>query len=490
MGELDATSDPDRLGLAAQLAETAGDGDRAFALRLTSSRAALRVGAVASARDAATDALRLARTPEGVVDARRALLDAGVAAADSARIIPLGTQLLDQLVALGAAEEDLAEIHHLMAAAAVTRSDWCQAAAGLDAADRCAPSPPAAITARHEALRAEVALGEHRIEAALAYAERARTAAVRAGRHDLEADALALLGRSSRLSDLGAAERWFTAALGAAELSGSALRRATALHELATIDVIGLGCTDRVRHARSLAAGIGAPGRVVRAGALEELARAVALAPPDSATARSPLRGLHALLLAVEDARGAEDVATELAHTPVLDAVAAHYGTLARAVLAGRSADDTSAMMHFATADAGLTGAPWLRRLGRRLVAETAITDGWGDPSTWLHDAHAFFSSSAPDVARACRSLLRHSGSPLPRDPDAVPPALAARGITLREADVLVLLARGLSNREIAARLRLSPRTVEKHVERLMGKTGTTRRTQLVALMTGLTGAQ
>ena len=582
MGELDATSDPDRLGLAAQLAETAGDGDRAFALRLTSSRAALRVGAVASARDAATDALRLARTPEGVVDARRALLDAGVAAADSARIIPLGTQLLDQLVALGAAEEDLAEIHHLMAAAAVTRSDWCQAAAGLDAADRCAPSPPAAITARHEALRAEVALGEHRIEAALAYAERARTAAVRAGRHDLEADALALLGRSSRLSDLGAAERWFTAALGAAELSGSALRRATALHELATIDVIGLGCTDRVRHARSLAAGIGAPGRVAatdlqlavlhwkrhelddsraaahravtagqrfglgllvplahiisgladavagrrdraaaafdlarptmddeieasgrgnllavaalavedRAGALEELARAVALAPPDSATARSPLRGLHALLLAVEDARGAEDVATELAHTPVLDAVAAHYGTLARAVLAGRSADDTSAMMHFATADAGLTGAPWLRRLGRRLVAETAITDGWGDPSTWLHDAHAFFSSSAPDVARACRSLLRHSGSPLPRDPDAVPPALAARGITLREADVLVLLARGLSNREIAARLRLSPRTVEKHVERLMGKTGTTRRTQLVALMTGLTGAQ
>lgn len=37
-----------------------------------------------------------------------------------------------------------------------------------------------------------------------------------------------------------------------------------------------------------------------------------------------------------------------------------------------------------------------------------------------------------------------------------------------------MLLAGGLSNREIAARLRLSPRTVEKHVERLMSKTGTT----------------
>ena len=49
-----------------------------------------------------------------------------------------------------------------------------------------------------------------------------------------------------------------------------------------------------------------------------------------------------------------------------------------------------------------------------------------------------------------------------------------------------MLLARGLSNREIAAGLHLSPRTVEKHVERLMGKTETTRRTQLVALMASL----
>jgi DNA-binding CsgD family transcriptional regulator/tetratricopeptide (TPR) repeat protein len=552
------------------------------ALRLTSSRGALRVGAVASAREAATDALRLARRPEGALDARRALLDAGVAAADAARITPLGTQLLEQLAARGAPAEDVAEIHHLMASAAVTRSDWCHATAGLDAAARCAPSPSAAVSARHEALRAEVALGEHRTDAALAHAHDARAAAVRAGRHDLESDALTLLGRAGRMSDLHATERWFTAALAAAELSGSALRRANALHELATIDVIGLGRTDRVLHARRLAAEIGAPGRVAatdlqlavlhwkrhelddaraaahraaggqrfglgllvplahiiggavdavsghrdralaafdrarptmddeieaagrgnllavaalaaddRPTALDELARAVALAPPDSASARSPYNGLHALLLAIDDAPGAEVAAAGLAATPVLDAVARHYGTLARAVLAGRSGDATSAGSHFATADAGLTGAPWLRRLGRRLVAEAAITDGWGGPSSWLHDAHAFFSGTAPELARACRSLLRHSGSPLPRaNPNEVPPPLAARGITLRETDVLFLLARGMSNREIAARLHVSSRTVEKHVERLMGKTGTTRRTQLVALMSGLTRAQ
>ncbi len=581
MGELNAATDPARLGLAAQLAETAGDCDRAFALRLTSSRAALRVGAVASARESATDALRLAGTPERMIDARRALLDAGVAAADTAQITPLGTQLLDQLAALHAPSEDIAEIHHLMAAAAVTRSDWCRAAAGLDAAAAlCAPSPPPVVTARHEALRAEVALGEHRIEAALAHARGARAAAVLAGRHDLESDALTLLGRASRMSDLDAAERWFTAAVGSAELSGSALRRANALHELATIDVIGIGRTDRVLHARRLAAEIGAPGRVAatdlqlavlhwkrhelddaraaarraatagqrfglgllvplahiidgladavvghrdravaafdrarpamddeieasgrgnllalaalavedRHGALDELARSVALAPPDSASARSPFRGLHALLLAIEDAPGAEDAAADLAATPVLDAVAVHYGTLARAVLAGRGDDATEAGTLYATADAALAAAPWLHNLGRRLVAEAAIADGWGDPATWLQHAHAFFSGTAPELARACRSLLRHGGWSLPRPDPGVPPALAARGITLRETDVLVLLARGLSNREIAARLHLSPRTVEKHVERLMGKTETTRRTQLVALMTGLGG--
>ena len=53
-------TDTGRLGLAAQLAETAGDFDRAFELRLTSSRAALRLGAVASAQESATEALRLA----------------------------------------------------------------------------------------------------------------------------------------------------------------------------------------------------------------------------------------------------------------------------------------------------------------------------------------------------------------------------------------------------------------------------------------------
>jgi DNA-binding NarL/FixJ family response regulator len=46
---------------------------------------------------------------------------------------------------------------------------------------------------------------------------------------------------------------------------------------------------------------------------------------------------------------------------------------------------------------------------------------------------------------------------------------------------VLRLVAGGLANKEIAARLHLSPRTVEKHVESLLRKTGARSRTGLMA---------
>jgi DNA-binding NarL/FixJ family response regulator len=62
-----------------------------------------------------------------------------------------------------------------------------------------------------------------------------------------------------------------------------------------------------------------------------------------------------------------------------------------------------------------------------------------------------------------------------------VAPALAQLGVTSREAEVLALIGQGLSNREVAERLYLSPRTVEKHVEHLAAKLGTRSRIQLVA---------
>lgn len=78
--------------------------------------------------------------------------------------------------------------------------------------------------------------------------------------------------------------------------------------------------------------------------------------------------------------------------------------------------------------------------------------------------------------------LLRAAGRPVPRrgrGGATVPTSFAALGVTSREMDVLELVATGITNRQIGERLFLSPRTVDKHVQRLLGKTGSSNRTAL-----------
>jgi DNA-binding NarL/FixJ family response regulator len=58
---------------------------------------------------------------------------------------------------------------------------------------------------------------------------------------------------------------------------------------------------------------------------------------------------------------------------------------------------------------------------------------------------------------------------------------LEAHGVTAREREVAALLAQGLSNAEIAARLVLSPFTVQDHVKSLFEKTRVASRQELVA---------
>ena|SRR5579863_3604092 len=57
-----------------------------------------------------------------------------------------------------------------------------------------------------------------------------------------------------------------------------------------------------------------------------------------------------------------------------------------------------------------------------------------------------------------------------------------ALGITARELEILTLVARGLSNREIAAQLFVSENTVKTHCARAFDKLGAKRRTQAVQL--------
>lgn len=96
------------------------------------------------------------------------------------------------------------------------------------------------------------------------------------------------------------------------------------------------------------------------------------------------------------------------------------------------------------------------------------------------------------DAARTLDGLALHLQAvphPLPTT-SAVPKAPeAAPALSRREAEVLGLLAQGLSNREIAGVLWVSDRTVERHITSLYRKIGVARRSEATAfaLRHGLT---
>jgi DNA-binding NarL/FixJ family response regulator len=82
----------------------------------------------------------------------------------------------------------------------------------------------------------------------------------------------------------------------------------------------------------------------------------------------------------------------------------------------------------------------------------------------------------APSVTR--RLIERYLRLPVPRAGGAD----TLDNLTTREREVLRLVARGLSNQDIAGQLHLSLATVKSHVARLLMKLGLHDRTQLVVL--------
>jgi DNA-binding CsgD family transcriptional regulator len=189
--------------------------------------------------------------------------------------------------------------------------------------------------------------------------------------------------------------------------------------------------------------------------------------------------GRWALLRTVADADGtqARDECRRLSFDTAMSRATLRA---ADAVAAGRDGGDATSIFAEADRALGRIESGFTRSLARLLVAPCAHRDGWGEPAVWVREALANFEDlGLPNFAAQCRAALRAMGEAVPRRPRSEAPRvtglLAARGVTPREAEVLAQIAAGCSNREIAGALQLSVRTVEKHVERLLMKTGHSR---------------
>ena len=149
-------------------------------------------------------------------------------------------------------------------------------------------------------------------------------------------------------------------------------------------------------------------------------------------------------------------------HMPVLDGIAttrrlaAQYPGVAIVILT-TYADDSS-VLHALQAGA------------RSYLTKDADRS---DIARALHAAAGGLAVLGPEVHAA----LLAAATPRPAGADAAPASPAPAGpppdgLTQREAEILGLIAQGLTNPEIAARLFLSSHTIKTHISRIFAKTG------------------
>ncbi len=121
----------------------------------------------------------------------------------------------------------------------------------------------------------------------------------------------------------------------------------------------------------------------------------------------------------------------------------------------------------FETARIELGLGEFLRRARRRVDAREHLRRALG----------AFDDLGAAPWAERARTELRASGESARKRNDSV-----ATTLTAQERQIARQVAHGLTNREVAAQLFLSPRTVDFHLRNVFAKTGITSRGELVRL--------
>lgn len=248
-------------------------------------------------------------------------------------------------------------------------------------------------------------------------------------------------------------------------------------------------------------------------GRLEEAAELLAGLDQHEDAVR-PLAVLHLL-------RGEPEVARDLLERTLeagcLEDAAegALLALLVDAALAVRKVEPARAAVERMASLAQRQSAPFLHGLAAVARGKLCVAEGADDPRSCFHDAMRYFVQARlpVDAARTQLELARAlvSGNPaaaaaqaaaalesferLHADRDAKvaeallrslgvgtrPGPRAHSTLTRREAEVLELVGRGLSNAQIADRLFISPKTVEHHVGRILAKLGLPSRARAVA---------
>ena len=152
-----------------------------------------------------------------------------------------------------------------------------------------------------------------------------------------------------------------------------------------------------------------------------------------------------------------------LSRTQALDSIPVDIAEPYRLLLAGKWRE-TAAIW-------GNIGMPYEQAL--------ALAEG---PEEALREALTILEGlGATPLAALVRRRLRDAGARgIPRGPQETTRSNPA-GLTAKEIEVLVLLAEGGSNSELARRLHRSTKTVDHHVSAILGKLGARSRTEAVA---------
>ncbi len=168
--------------------------------------------------------------------------------------------------------------------------------------------------------------------------------------------------------------------------------------------------------------------------------------------------------------------------------------------------DDDGARSELAVAEACLNPtfsveiaevARWRHRLDRRTDA-TGTVAGWeqrgcgyraalalvdlGDPASLGEALARFEAMGAAGAARLVRTRLRDQGVRAAATGRRPATRRHPQGLTERQQQILELVRAGLTNNEIAARLVISPKTVDHHVSAVLAKLGVSTRREAALL--------